>query len=213
MLGMKRQRERGDTLIEVLFAITVFSLIVVSTLTLMNQGIAASQRSLEITLVRQQVDGQAETLRFLHDSYVQGYYSGIVFDTTDAVTTPAEEYYKVLRQVRTLDADSVSELGSTNCGTPPDGSFVFNARKATALTNSTIFKQPGTYAQAVYASDSTLTGSEGLWIEGVMSGDSADVNQGNTGYVDFHIRACWPAPGMEEPMNIGTIVRLYEPRG
>ncbi|MBJ58357.1 hypothetical protein CMN24_01415, partial [Candidatus Saccharibacteria bacterium] len=64
MLGMRRL-ERGDTLIEVLFAVTVFSFVVVSSLAIMNQGTAAAQRSLEISLVRQQVDAQADSLRFL----------------------------------------------------------------------------------------------------------------------------------------------------
>ena len=55
---------RGDTLIEVLFAITVFSLVVVTSLAIMNQGTQAALRSLQLTLVRQQVDSQAEALRF-----------------------------------------------------------------------------------------------------------------------------------------------------
>ena len=66
MLNFKNRRARtaGDTLIEVMFATTVFSLVVVSSLSLMNQGVASAQRSLEITTVRQQMDGQVETLRF-----------------------------------------------------------------------------------------------------------------------------------------------------
>lgn len=213
MLGTTRRAERGDTLIEVLFAITVFALIVVTTLTLINQGIAASQRSLEITLARQQVDGQAETLRFLHDSYVHDYYSGIAFDTDDGVTTPAEEYYRILEQVRTTDAQSASALGSTPCSTPPDGSFILNTRRAVTVTGSTIFQAPETSPEVKYDGSSVLTSSNGLWIEGIRSVQSGDIRQQNTGYVDFHIRACWEAPGMDEPMNIGTIVRLYEPRG
>ena len=219
MLGKRHTTERGDTLIEVLFAITVFSLIVVSTLTLMNQGIAASQRSLEITLARQQVDGQAETLRFLHDAYVQSYYSGITYELTDTnpdgsnKTSPSEEYYKILERVRTTGGPSASAFGSTPCGTPPSGSFILNARRAQTITNATIFRTPDTVSQAIYDSDSVLTRSDGLWIEGVRSATSADATQRNTGYIDFHIRACWAAPGLDGPMNIGTIVRLYEPRG
>lgn len=213
MLGKKRQLQRGDTLIEVLFAITVFALIVVTTLTLINQGISAAQRSLEITLARQQVDGQAETLRFLHDSYVHAYYSGIAFDTSDATSTPAEEFYRILDRVATTDADSASALGSTPCGTPPEGSFVLNTHRAVAMTNSTLFRAPETFPEVQYDGSAVLTSSNGIWIEGIRSNQSTDVRQQNTGYVDFHIRACWAAPGMDEPMNIGTIVRLYEPRG
>lgn len=213
MLRTTRRQQAGDTLIEVLFAITVFALIVVTSLALVNQGIAASQRSLEITLARQQVDGQAETLRFLHDSYVHDYYSGISFDTADATTSPAEEYYRILERVRDTGAESASEFGSQPCQSPPEGSFVLNSRRAVAVTNPSIFQAPETYPVLELDTDGVVTASRGLWVEGVRSVQSTDVRQQNTGYVDFHIRACWSALGMDEPMNIGTIVRLYEPRG
>jgi type II secretory pathway pseudopilin PulG len=211
--------ERGDTIIEVLFAVTVFSLIVVSALSIMNQGTAISQRSLEITQVRQQVDSQAETLRFLHDSYVQSYYSGITYDLTDLNTTgglnttPSEEYYKIIRQVRLYGETSASQFGTVACDTPPDGSFILNSKLGTLTTASTIFQYPDVYAKVVYDASSLITASQGIWIEGVRSGTSADANQANTGYIDFHIRGCWDGPGTDLPMNIGTIVRLYEPRG
>src|SRR5664279_826252 len=70
-------RTRGDTLVEVLFAVAIFSLVAVGGLAIMNQGTATSQRALEITLVRQEVDSQAETLRFLNASYVSAYKLGI----------------------------------------------------------------------------------------------------------------------------------------
>ncbi len=66
----KNYMDRGDTLIEVLFAITIFSLVAVSSMAIMNQGTDTAQRSLEITLVRQEIDAQAETLRFLNASYI-----------------------------------------------------------------------------------------------------------------------------------------------
>lgn len=204
-----RRRQRGDTIIEVLFAVTVFSLIVVSAISLMNQGTAASQRSLEMTQVRQEVDSQAEALRFMHDSYVQAYFAGI---NLSSATGPAAEYAKVIKQIEDNAPPSASEFGTVPCDTPPPGSFVLNPRTATVSLNSALFSYPSTYAKLVY-SGSTLTQAQGVWVEGVMSGTSADANQANTGYIDFHIRGCWDAPGLEQPMNIGTIVRLYEPRG
>ncbi len=208
-----RSSERGDTIIEVLFAITVFSLVVVSGLSLMNQGTAASQRSLELTLVRQEVDSQAEVLRFMHDSYVESYYSGVSFNTSDATTTPAEEYYRIITHIESFGAASASEYGTIPCGTPPSGSFIVNPRLATVSFNASLFRYPDTVAKIDYNGSQVVTASQGLWVEGVRSGTSADANQANTGYIDFHIRGCWDGPGFSEPMNIGTIVRLYEPRG
>jgi len=77
MLTTVRSLQKGDTLIEVLFAVTVFSLVAVGSLSIMNQGTATAQRSLEITLVRQEIDAQAEALRFIHDSYIAAYPNAV----------------------------------------------------------------------------------------------------------------------------------------
>ena len=77
--AQRKNLQRGDTLIEVLFAFAVLSLVIIGALTVMNQGTLASQRSLETTLVREEIDGQATTLRFLHDAYVAKYQPNITY--------------------------------------------------------------------------------------------------------------------------------------
>ena len=64
--------ERGDTIIEVIFAVTVFSMVALGGMALMNQGAAMAQRSLEISMVRDQMDAQADGLRYIHDAYMAG---------------------------------------------------------------------------------------------------------------------------------------------
>lgn len=192
---------RGDTLIEVIIAITIFSLILVSAMVMMNQGVATSQRALEITLARQAIDAQADTLRFLQAAYVRSY----PFNPADTnAPASAREYYTVIQRAGT----QASAFGTTTCGTLPSGGFMLNTRTATMVTTATVFRNPTTFAQQHYTG-TTLTASDGLWIEGVRSSSSG----GNAGYIDFHIRACWAAAGSSQPMNLGTIVRLYEPRG
>lgn len=198
---------RGDTLIEVMFAVAVFGMIVVSSLALMNQGSATSRRAVEITMVRQQIDAQAETLRFLQSAYVNVYYSGIAFTLGDTESTPAEEYYRIIQRIDVANPHA-SAFGSTPCDNPPTNSFVMNTRTAQVQTDHSLFKMPIANAQVVYDGANVMTASNGIWVEGVRSTDT-----GNAGYIDFHIRGCWPAPGMSTPMNLGTIVRLYEPRG
>ena len=213
MLGRMRN-QAGDTLIEVLFAVTVFSFVVVSTLGIMNQGTAASQRSLEITLVRQQIDAQAETLRFMHDSYVAVYQSGLTFDVSDGSTSPAEEWYKM--STSGLSATSASPFGGsiTVCPQPPEGSFVVDTRNVRFIDGTATTLQPSvTHAQLEYGNDDAFVASRGLWVEPTPSAVSSDPNQTKTGYIDFHIRACWEGSGLGTPMTTGTIVRLYEPRG
>src|SRR5690606_2036143 len=94
---------------------------------------ATSTRSLQITLVRQEMDNQAETLRFLSSSYVANYYRGYNPNTTDASTSPAEEYFKVLRDIRARGATSVTPFGGgeATCRAAPAGSFVLNPKTAT----------------------------------------------------------------------------------
>ena len=58
----------------------------------------------------------------------------------------------------------------------------------------------------MYDTSGAITAAKGMWIEAIRSTPSA-----GTAYTDFHIRACWYAPGTNQPMNLGTIVRLYEP--
>lgn len=214
---LSRRTQAGDTLIEVLFAITVFSLIVVSALALMNQGSASAARSLETSLVRQQMDNQTETLRFLHESYTTNYRHGYSSDPNLTLTGPTGEFYTIVKLVNTTAATSSTPLDdtATTCPTPPGGSFILNTKTATVRSNPTIFRPATTYAQLIFnqATPTVLTSSEGLWIEAIRSSNSSDPSQSNSGYIDFHIHACWDAPGIAMPKHMSTIVRLYEPRG
>jgi prepilin-type N-terminal cleavage/methylation domain-containing protein len=61
---------RGDTLIEVIFAIVIFSIVSVTAIGLMNKGIATSQASMEVVMARNEIDAQAEALRFVQNSFL-----------------------------------------------------------------------------------------------------------------------------------------------
>lgn len=204
---LRSHRERGDTLIEVLFAVTVMSLVIVMSLSIMNQGTSASLRSLQITLVRQEIDSQAEALRFLNSAYVATYKSGYAPAATD--TSAAAEYYRMIQAISNRGATSVSAFNGNAkaCQAIPNGSFLINARTAKYQRYSAgLFTSPESYAQLSYKADGSINVGQGLWIEAVRS-----TPRGGTSYTDFHIRACWGGPGTDIPMNLGTIVRLYDP--
>lgn len=63
-----RRREQGDTIIEVVVAFAIFSAVALATMMIINNGVAITQRNLEITLVREQVDAQAELLRYIKET-------------------------------------------------------------------------------------------------------------------------------------------------
>lgn len=65
----KNSTKRGDTFIEVMFALAVFSLVAVLSIAMMNAGIATSERSLELVTARNELNAQAEALRFVHNAY------------------------------------------------------------------------------------------------------------------------------------------------
>ena len=205
MLKTRRQ-QRGDTLIEVLFAFTVFSLVVVGSISIMNQGTVAAQRALETTVVRSEIDAQATALRFLHDAYVAKFEP----DVTYAANTPAGQWVAMTTNTR----GSASPFGgSTSCPAAPSGSFILNAGTAQYVGASNKLVQADGIAKVRYdASSNGLIDSQGIWIEAIRSVADADVNKRNTRYIDFHVRACWDSPGGGVPMTLGTIVRLYEPR-
>ena len=193
---------RGDTLIEVLFAIMVFSLVAVSSMSIMNQGTATAQLALEITLVRQGIDAQAETLRFLHSSYIASDKSRVI---DPANPQPADQWSGIRGQAGTT---SVSAFGTCS---PPSGSFILNNRTAEFVKpiggNAPI--DAITFSQVVYEAN-IFKEAQGIWIEAVKVKPTA-LLQSRVGYIDFHIRACWDSPGRSVPVTLGTIVRLYDP--
>ncbi len=207
-----RLRERGDTLIEVLFAITIFAMVGVGSLTIMNQGTAAAQRSLEITLVRQQIDAQAEAIRYIHHAYVAAYQGN-----GNVATGVAAEWTKMTSKTTGKGADGASAFGETEgarcpSSVPGQRPFVLNARTAAIWSGTPAMEAPlgaslPPFAQVIYNDDSSVSRAYGLWIEAVPSTGS-----NGPGFVDFHIRACWDSPGSSAPVTLGTIVRLYEPR-
>lgn len=209
---MQRVGQRGDTIVEVLFAVTVFAMVAVGSMAIMNQGIASAQRSLEITLVRQQIDAQAEAIRYIHKAYIAAYQKDGA-----APTGTASEWRKMTDKTTGKGANAPSEFGAVAgvvCPptTPGEKPFILNARTATVYASVPPMVAPAgasvpPFAQIIYNSDSSINTSYGLWVEAIPSAASD-----GPGFVDFHIRACWQTAGSAVPATIGTIVRLYEPR-
>jgi len=206
------QSERGDTIIEVLFAVAVFAMVAVGSLSIMNQGTSIAQRSLETTLVRQQIDAQAEAIRYINQSYVANYQKN-----GTAPTGVAAEWEKMVNKTTGKGADLASSFGETIGGSCPGTApgqkpFILNARTATVWGTVPSMVAPADasippFAQVAYNDDSSIKRVFGIWVEAIPS-----TGTDGTGFVDFHIRACWEGPGSSTPMTMGTIVRLYEPR-
>ena len=201
MLGRMKRLQRGDTIVEVLFATTIFSMVAVGGLSIMNQGTAMAQRALEIGLVRQQIDAQADALRYMSQAYIADYggsglatqrWNNVIFNNQVSEAVPF---------------DSIVSDGKCTLPTSDKQPFAVNINElSTPDPQLALSNEPATYSKLNY--EAPIPTAEGIWVQAVRS----PVAPGQTGFYDFHIRACWESPGQTAPMTIGTIVRLYEPR-
>lgn len=206
---LRHRTQKGDTIIEVLLAITVFSMVAIGSLTIMNQGATAAQRSLEITLVRQEIDAQAEALRMIYDEAKAGNTTMQTRWNTMLTWRKTNE-----SQVTTLDGMVEGTGGGQRCIDPATITgrpFVVNTRAATLHERSPIWQAADLYSRVVYnTSSSALQSVQGIWVEAVGVPSTATTPR-IPGHTDFHIRACWMSAGQSRPVTLGTVVRLYEP--
>lgn len=203
--------QRGDTIVEVMFAVAVFALVAVGCMAIMNKGTAMAERSLETTLVREQIDAQAATIRYIHQAYINNYQKGVT------PTGVAKQWTAMTTDHAETEASSfglVTDNGQQTCPAtvPGQSPFVLNPSTASIIPSSPVMVEPSgsslpPFAQVHDNGDGTVT-AYGIWVEAVPSTSSV----GNVSYVDFHIRACWNTVGNNVPATLGTIVRLYEPR-
>lgn len=180
-------KERGDTLTEVMFATAVAALVIVLALAAMNRSFSYTQMALENTLVRQSMDMQAEMLRFARDQYKEN---------------PTGSDGKLWRDVVAQAKSSASSFGTCYNKDPdqalgmPDNSFYITIAgdDLDVQSDASDFIRPETSADI----------GQGLWVEAVNGSE----RQGVT-YLDLHIRACWEPPYSGPYATLGTIVRLY----
>ena len=166
---------RGDTMVEVILAFAIFALIAVSTTFLMNRSLSMGQRSLEITLARQQIDSQAELLRYACDNDLPA-WSDI---TTSASAAGG--------QASTTSFDACPDaavLTGTNAfymNIDPSGGSTEVTR---VDVNSSSYTDAGFVSQVSYGATSR---AEGIWV--------MPVRVGTSDAYDMYIRACWDTVG------------------
>lgn len=189
--------DRGDTLIEMVVAFAILSLVVVGVLQIMNKGVTMSQNSIENTLVRQQMDGQADMVRYLHDT--------------------GDTLWNAMKAKATMTSD-VLPLNMSSCptsanlsGTARSAFYVYKTTSGLAIADidGTTYKDPVTYARI----DHNLTPvvSYGVWLQIAKAENKSSTASGAalTAY-DVYIHGCWYGTGSSTPTTLGTIVRIYD---
>ncbi|MEO5948934.1 MAG: hypothetical protein ABIP74_00870 [Candidatus Saccharimonas sp.] len=191
---MAFQHHRGDTLVEIILAFAIFSLAAVAVIALMNKGLALSQHSLETTLVRQQMDGQAEIVRYLRDT------SNTLWDSV--------KFHALNTKVAPLAPSSCPKSG--DIASAANGLRGFFITKDISGDNFTLhdvdasnFSLPATYAHI----DRQASKAYGLWVQVAQAEDSGKAIKA----YDLYIHACWDSVAMKNiPATLGTIVRIYD---
>lgn len=201
--------KRGDSLIEVMIAIGVFSMVAISVISVMNGGTASVQTALETTMVRNEIDVQADAIRFIHASAIAELGSS---------TSTGQKYFKAWRELTKLadknsidqnqlkkvteyDLASCAELyDSTNQTLNQQNAFFINTRKlATNQPEQAIIKASSTtldsfrdaklYSRILFdKDDGALLNpisapnpvAEGFYVVGVKDPDSSLVAGGGT---------------------------------
>lgn len=191
--------QRGDTIIEVLLAFAVFSLVSVGSMVVMNQGTNASQRALEITMVREQVDAQADALRAAQQAF------------TVATPNSHPEWNNIALQTNNSSHFNDPSRCPAN-SSDVSGSFIMDPRDASAVTTADFLQDINGPTAPPYAQTNLVTGSPaqayGIWIERTYHQGTVSEQPG---WYDFAVRACWYAAGLNVPLQVQTSVRLYEP--
>ena len=227
--------KRGDTMIEVLFAIAVFALVSVISIVLMNSGVSTIEATLELSMARNEIDSQSEAIRYIHNAYL-----------SEREFTAGNQTYanlwKRIKEKTNDSSDAILDLTVEDCAIRYNSAnasqsifgrktIIFNTRNIDKLhPNNTIIsanESPGKFAatelnpRIIYGSSSSntdttlretytnLQSAQGIWVIPVKSGTVSSAGQPE--FYDFHIYTCWFAPGRGVPTTIGTIMRLYNP--
>lgn len=193
---------RGDTIIEVMFAFVIFSLVVVGTVMLMNRGVAMAQRSLEVTQVRSQVDAQVDMARYMQ-RYNTAAWQDLITNHTLGSAPSFEAFSGLATCPQASDLSQAffftrkfdSSLGADTIGYMMADGSNFEAIATNPMYSHVDFAPVPPDVPKAYGVWAQITRSEA-------------VGSGGTAY-DLHVRACWDSVGMTKPMTIGTVTRLY----
>lgn len=198
--------ERGDTLIEVLVAVTALALVVTVCYSVMTRGFAQGQVSLERTTTQGMVSGHIATLRDIFARHEQAKASGQPdpaewtaikgFLPDDIDPEQMDSQLSDAREACTLGARAAVGTGRE---------FYFNSTATATATTPLVFNAANRQRVA-----SSPTYGDGIWVEGYrVYTDSGPLSDARPYYI-FFVKACWDASISGERQTMVTNVRLYE---
>ena len=157
--------KKGDTLIEVTLAVGIFSMIAIAIASVMSGGTSSAQTALETTLAREEIDTQAEALRFIQSSYIvdKSSINKKYYNLWHAITSRAYTF-----NAATETSDDILKFAPRTCKElyEPSGlntvftqrAFIINTRKLATFTDKTI-------SDVLISADSTNPASSQIFTQ------------------------------------------------
>ena len=189
---------RGDTLIEVMMAISIMAIVVVGTFSVMNKGLANMYDSLEVSEVQQLINRQAESLRYARDQYLAR-KNGHTLSASD--NEAADVWVNSLGNASGVGnwSGETAVPRMDNCDVTTNAFFIQRSAGGASIAVGT----NNSFGFKAVAAGFPSPGN-GIWIQ--RTSTAAGVP-----YKDFFIRACWESVGGgDEKQVLSTIVRLYD---
>lgn len=218
----RRATRRGDTIVETMFAFAIFGLIAIVNIQIIQKGTRLNQAALEVSLAREQMTAQVESLRLINTAYINEYvaHRGDISGLITENNTASRLWDDIIKQkIIPNSIKSLDEIAGSECSIPANA-FVLDYRnqglpqiKKTGLVPALIYPRV-TYRNSTDSSDIddkndikketnyVYQSADGIWVEAV---------EGAGKYFDFLIRTCWKSPASSVPTTLETMVRLYVP--
>lgn len=202
---MSKLFQSGETIVEVALAFAIFSVAAMGSMLLINRGVATTQRNLEITTVRQQINTQAELIRYIKDT-VDPLWKTLI-DPSNIVTDPSGLDKSCIAPASMTKAFFISPQTVVNPSTGIDATKT-QFKRVSIIPGGT-YDSPDTYAKIDYSSNSGK--SYGIWLQATTAAENRDDSDKSAiKAYDFYVHACWNSVGVSAPITLGTIVRVYD---
>ena len=205
--------KKGDTLIEVTLAIGIFSMVAIAITSVVSGSTSSTQAALESTLAREEIDTQAEALRFIQTSYAANKNSKTYRDLWQGIKGQAYAIANSDDEILSFSPQKCSDKFGDNT---PNKAFIINPKKRFLVTRNGMyanrFSTSTTYPQLQFSGDkneSLNSGAvKGIYVIAISEKVPATKKPS---FYDFYIRTCWYAANANEPSTISTVIRLYDP--
>lgn len=136
--------KRGDTIVEVMFAMAVFCFVAVLAISSMNLGLGKAEGNLELTTVRNEINAQAEAIRYVAQAANQKKYDSSAGATTPIVTTEFQELWNMITTGSINGTTSSPDAGAISANT-------WNTAGFSDISNCNDYYSPSNRLQGVNA--------------------------------------------------------------